>query len=330
MAMDSAEPHAFTFNEAVSLLVNCEDQAEIDRLWAALSAVPEAEACGWLKDRFGVSWQIAPRGARRDDDLRRPGGDRAGDRRVHGHEEARPRRRSSAPSPEPRRCRHERSAGHGSQRGRPTSPRCAPCSTPSPGASTTATPRAVNRHFAPDAVLADLAPPLLHRGPDTAGAAGMARRLGRAGRDHLPRPRGDGRRRARPLPRPRPHPDDPRRRGGGLVGADDHRARPHRDGWRVIHDHVSVPFYMDGSDRAALDLEPDSLTKGEPTMPDDLKIDARTMRGRDPLHRHGRQGRRGRRLLRPRLRRPRPRPDARRGGPEAGSCTARSRSTAAR
>ncbi|HRO10726.1 VOC family protein [Amaricoccus sp.] len=49
------------FTEAFSLLVNCEDQAEIDRLWSALSAVPEAEACGWLKDRFGVSWQIAPR-----------------------------------------------------------------------------------------------------------------------------------------------------------------------------------------------------------------------------------------------------------------------------
>ena len=60
MVMDSAEPHAFTFNEAVSLLVNCADQAEIDRLWSALSAVPEAEACGWLKDRFGVSWQITP------------------------------------------------------------------------------------------------------------------------------------------------------------------------------------------------------------------------------------------------------------------------------
>jgi predicted 3-demethylubiquinone-9 3-methyltransferase (glyoxalase superfamily) len=60
MAMDSAEAD-FAFNEAVSLLVNCEDQAEIDRLWSALSAVPEAEACGWLKDRFGVAWQIAPR-----------------------------------------------------------------------------------------------------------------------------------------------------------------------------------------------------------------------------------------------------------------------------
>ena len=48
------------FNEAFSFLVSCEDQAEIDAYWAALSAVPEAEQCGWLKDRFGVSWQIVP------------------------------------------------------------------------------------------------------------------------------------------------------------------------------------------------------------------------------------------------------------------------------
>ncbi len=60
MAMDSVEADA-PFTEALSLIVNCEDQAEIDRLWAGLSAVPEAEACGWLKDRFGVSWQIVPR-----------------------------------------------------------------------------------------------------------------------------------------------------------------------------------------------------------------------------------------------------------------------------
>jgi predicted 3-demethylubiquinone-9 3-methyltransferase (glyoxalase superfamily) len=60
MAMDSAETEA-SFNEAVSLMVSCEDQAEIDRLWGALSAVPESEACGWVKDRFGVSWQILPR-----------------------------------------------------------------------------------------------------------------------------------------------------------------------------------------------------------------------------------------------------------------------------
>lgn len=59
-AADSALDHSFSFDEGVSLLVECEDQDEIDRLWEALSAVPEAEQCGWLKDRFGVSWQIAP------------------------------------------------------------------------------------------------------------------------------------------------------------------------------------------------------------------------------------------------------------------------------
>jgi predicted 3-demethylubiquinone-9 3-methyltransferase (glyoxalase superfamily) len=53
-------PH-FTFNEAVSFQIYCEDQAEVDRLTRALSAVPEAEQCGWVKDRFGLSWQIVPR-----------------------------------------------------------------------------------------------------------------------------------------------------------------------------------------------------------------------------------------------------------------------------
>ncbi|GAA2015042.1 VOC family protein [Brevibacterium samyangense] len=51
---------AFTFTEAVSFVVWCADQAEIDRYWSALSHVPESEACGWCKDRFGLSWQILP------------------------------------------------------------------------------------------------------------------------------------------------------------------------------------------------------------------------------------------------------------------------------
>ena len=59
-AMDSAREHDFTFNEAISLMVHCKDQAEIDRYWEALSVVPESEQCGWLKDRYGVSWQIVP------------------------------------------------------------------------------------------------------------------------------------------------------------------------------------------------------------------------------------------------------------------------------
>lgn len=59
-AMDSAYPHEFAFNEAISLLVNCDNQAEIDTYWDKLTAVPEAEQCGWLKDRFGLSWQVSP------------------------------------------------------------------------------------------------------------------------------------------------------------------------------------------------------------------------------------------------------------------------------
>jgi predicted 3-demethylubiquinone-9 3-methyltransferase (glyoxalase superfamily) len=51
----------FTLSEAVSFVVECEDQAEMDRYYDALSAVPEAEQCGWVKDRFGVSWQLTPR-----------------------------------------------------------------------------------------------------------------------------------------------------------------------------------------------------------------------------------------------------------------------------
>jgi predicted 3-demethylubiquinone-9 3-methyltransferase (glyoxalase superfamily) len=59
-AMDSAGPHEFNFNEAVSFMVNCRNQEEIDYYWASLSAYPEAEACGWCKDQYGLSWQITP------------------------------------------------------------------------------------------------------------------------------------------------------------------------------------------------------------------------------------------------------------------------------
>ncbi len=59
-AMDSARMHDFKFNEALSLIVNCKDQQEIDYFWDKLSAVPEAEQCGWVKDKYGVSWQIIP------------------------------------------------------------------------------------------------------------------------------------------------------------------------------------------------------------------------------------------------------------------------------
>ena len=59
-AMDSAREHGFNFNEAISFMVFCKDQEEIDYYWNKLSAVPEAEQCGWLKDKYGLSWQIVP------------------------------------------------------------------------------------------------------------------------------------------------------------------------------------------------------------------------------------------------------------------------------
>jgi predicted 3-demethylubiquinone-9 3-methyltransferase (glyoxalase superfamily) len=59
MALDGGP--IFKFNEAVSFYVECEDQDEVDYFWSGLSAVPEAEVCGWLKDKFGLSWQIIPK-----------------------------------------------------------------------------------------------------------------------------------------------------------------------------------------------------------------------------------------------------------------------------
>lgn len=50
----------FKFNESISLMVYCESQEEIDHYWEKLSAVPASEQCGWLKDKFGLSWQITP------------------------------------------------------------------------------------------------------------------------------------------------------------------------------------------------------------------------------------------------------------------------------
>jgi predicted 3-demethylubiquinone-9 3-methyltransferase (glyoxalase superfamily) len=67
-AMDSAYEHLFMFNEAISFIVSCNTQEEIDFYWKKLSAVPEAEQCGWLKDKYGLSWQVVP--ASMDDMLR--------------------------------------------------------------------------------------------------------------------------------------------------------------------------------------------------------------------------------------------------------------------
>ena len=52
-------PH-FKFTEAISMVVNCETQAEVDELWEKLSAGGEKSRCGWLKDRYGMSWQVVP------------------------------------------------------------------------------------------------------------------------------------------------------------------------------------------------------------------------------------------------------------------------------
>jgi predicted 3-demethylubiquinone-9 3-methyltransferase (glyoxalase superfamily) len=60
-AMDSAQKHEFKLNPAISLLVSCETQEEIEYFWGKMSAVTEAEQCGWLGDKFGVSWQIHPK-----------------------------------------------------------------------------------------------------------------------------------------------------------------------------------------------------------------------------------------------------------------------------
>jgi predicted 3-demethylubiquinone-9 3-methyltransferase (glyoxalase superfamily) len=59
-AMDSAREHKFAFNEAISFIVPCETQGEIDYFWERLSADPKGGQCGWLKDRYGLSWQITP------------------------------------------------------------------------------------------------------------------------------------------------------------------------------------------------------------------------------------------------------------------------------
>lgn len=62
----------FKFNESVSFLITCEDQEEIDYYFEKLSSVPESEICGWCKDKYGLSWQVIPKGM--DELIKKPGG----------------------------------------------------------------------------------------------------------------------------------------------------------------------------------------------------------------------------------------------------------------
>jgi predicted 3-demethylubiquinone-9 3-methyltransferase (glyoxalase superfamily) len=58
--MDSAGEHRFAFNEAISFMVNCENQEEVDYYWQKLTNGGQESVCGWLKDKFGLSWQVTP------------------------------------------------------------------------------------------------------------------------------------------------------------------------------------------------------------------------------------------------------------------------------
>lgn len=60
IAMDGGTEHPFTFNEAISLVVNCDTQEEVDAFWEKLSEGGQKSQCGWLKDKFGLSWQVVP------------------------------------------------------------------------------------------------------------------------------------------------------------------------------------------------------------------------------------------------------------------------------
>jgi predicted 3-demethylubiquinone-9 3-methyltransferase (glyoxalase superfamily) len=60
MAMDSGLEHKFTFSPAISFMIHCDNQAEVDHFWENLAQGGEKEMCGWLRDRYGVSWQVVP------------------------------------------------------------------------------------------------------------------------------------------------------------------------------------------------------------------------------------------------------------------------------
>lgn len=59
-AMDAIGPHTFDFSCAVSFMIECKNQEVLDHYYSQLSAIPEAEMCGWIADKYGVSWQLIP------------------------------------------------------------------------------------------------------------------------------------------------------------------------------------------------------------------------------------------------------------------------------
>lgn len=75
MALDGGQ--VFTPSGAISFLVDCKDQEEIDYFWSKLSAVPQAEQCGWCTDKYGFTWQITPDMTRWMNDTNKEGSDRA-------------------------------------------------------------------------------------------------------------------------------------------------------------------------------------------------------------------------------------------------------------
>ncbi len=62
LALNGGPLPGFKFNSAISFIINCKNQKEIDHFWAKLNAVPEAGQCGWLSDKYGVAWQVVPEG----------------------------------------------------------------------------------------------------------------------------------------------------------------------------------------------------------------------------------------------------------------------------
>jgi predicted 3-demethylubiquinone-9 3-methyltransferase (glyoxalase superfamily) len=60
MALDGGLEHQFTFSPAISFFVNCETQVEVDFLWEKLSEGGQKQMCGWVQDKYGISWQIIP------------------------------------------------------------------------------------------------------------------------------------------------------------------------------------------------------------------------------------------------------------------------------